>query len=294
MSLKIGIFSSQEFFTKTLIEVINKKGKDKNITCEFVKLFPPTIEKQCPYKVLIDRISHVVPFIRSYLKQATLTGTYVINNPFLFSYDDKYYNGTLAKQIGIAVPKTILLPSKSHSYDFKEGDLHNLGFPIDWQSICDYTGFPAILKPVDGYGWQHVYKINNMDELFRYYDKTGEKLMILQEFIEFTHYVRCFVYGKKHVLPAKYDPHTRQYIVEHNHLSPEMGERIVNDCIKINEALGYDMNTVEFAIKDDIPYALDYMNPVPDSKPESITKIYFEWVLDKLSDVAIEYALRKE
>ncbi|HPZ06680.1 MAG TPA: hypothetical protein PL110_01085 [Candidatus Eremiobacteraeota bacterium] len=291
MSIKIGIFSSQEVYTRSLIDVINEKGISHGIKAEFIILPPVSLEEICPYRVIIDRISHVVKFIRSYLKHAFLTGTSIINNPFLFSYDDKFYNGTLAKKIGISVPKTVILPSRDYSYDFRPGDLHNLSYPVDWEGICNYTGLPAILKPVCGYGWRRIYKVRNIDELLKVYNQTGEELMILQEFIEFENYLRCFVIGKKHVLPVKYDPHRRRYIVSHKPINDNLRDRIVEDCIKINKTLGYDMNTVEFAIKDGIPYSIDFMNPVPDCNPEVIQEEYFTWVVDKLAEVAIEYGV---
>ena len=51
-----------------------------------------------PYAVIVDRISHDVPFYRSYLKNAVLTGTQVINNPFWWSADDKFFNYALAEK----------------------------------------------------------------------------------------------------------------------------------------------------------------------------------------------------
>jgi glutathione synthase/RimK-type ligase-like ATP-grasp enzyme len=293
MPLKIGVFSSQEIFSQTLVDIINEKGYPYGIKAEFIVLPPVTIDEICTYKVIIDRISHLVKFIRSYLKHASLTGTTIINNPFLCSYDDKFYNGTLAKTLGIAVPKTIILPSRTPGYEFRPGDLHNLAYPVDWDGLCNYTGFPAILKPVDGYGWQYVYKVNTMEELLLCYNETGNKLMLLQEFIKFDNYIRCFIFGKKYVLPVRYDPYKKSYIISSEPVKEDLRKRIIEDCIKINKALGYDMNTVEFAIKEGIPYAIDFMNPVPDCDPRSIEEEYFTWVVDKLAEVAIEYALAK-
>jgi len=287
MKLKTGIFSSNEVYTEALIDVINERSDV--IRAEFIVLSPPYIEEICHYKVIVDRISHMVKFIRSYLKHASLTGTYIINNPFLFSYDDKFYGSTLAKNLGISIPRTILLPCKTPCKDLLPGDLHNLSYPVDWQGLCDYTGLPAILKPVDGHGWQNIYKVNNIDELLYYYNLTGDRLMILQEFIDFEDYIRVFVIGKKHVLPVRYDPLKRNYIVLPDPVRGELRDKITEDSININKALGYDMNTVEFAIKDGIPYAIDFTNPVPDCNPSSIKEEHFTWVVDKMADFIIEY-----
>jgi glutathione synthase/RimK-type ligase-like ATP-grasp enzyme len=287
MKLKTGIFSSNEIYAEALIDVINEKSDV--IRAEFIVLSPPYIDEICHYKVIVDRISHMVKFIRSYLKHASLTGTYIINNPFLFSYDDKFYGITQAKNLGISIPRTVLLPCKIPAHDLLPGDLHNLSYPVDWQGLCDYTGFPAILKPVDGHGWQNIYKVNNIDELLYYYNLTGDILMILQEFIDFEDYIRVFVIGKKHVLPVRYDPLKRNYVVQPEPVRGELRDKITEDSININKALGYDMNTVEFAIKDGIPYAIDFMNPVPDCNPSSIKEEHFTWVVDKMADFIIEY-----
>ena len=78
--------------------------------------------------------------------------------------------------------------------------------------------------------------------------------------------------------------------MEHEHLTPELGERIVNDALKLNRALGYDMNTIEFAIRDGVPYAIDFMNPAPDFDIYSLTPHYFEWVVKEMADLTISIA----
>jgi hypothetical protein len=57
--------------------------------------------------------------------------------------------------------------------------------------------------------------------------------MIVQEFIEWDHFVRCICLGQEEVLPIKYDPASAATIVEHEHLSPELGQRIVDDSLKL-------------------------------------------------------------
>ena len=60
-----------------------------------------------PYHVIIDRISHDIPFYRAYLKNAALCGATVINNPFWWSADDKFFNFALGDKIGVAIPATV-------------------------------------------------------------------------------------------------------------------------------------------------------------------------------------------
>ena len=218
------------------------------------------------YRVIVDRLSHEVDYYRGYLKHAVLEGTYVINNPFWWTADDKYFNYSVAAKLGVAVPKTVLLPQKGYpsNVDITSESLRNLDYPIDWDSLLDYVGRPAILKPFSGGGWKHVYKVSNREELIAAYDQTSPYCMTLQEFIDFDRYVRCFTFGKTDITPVHYDPKERRYIVDHKYLSAELGARISRDAQTINLALGYEMNTIEFAVKDDVPYAIDFLNPAPD------------------------------
>lgn len=289
--MKIGVMVGREnTFPLAFIDKINQLNVE-GIRAEFVKLGGTKEAEPCEYRVLVDRISHDIKYYRAYLKNAVLSGTYAINNPFWWSADDKFFNYSVASKLGVAIPKTICLPSKSYPEDVWSESLRNLIYPLDWKGIIDYVGLPAFLKPFDGGGWRHVYKVHSLDELLHYYNQTGELCMVLQQFIDFDHYVRCFCIGKKEIMPIKYDPKNRCYIVAHDHLTPELGERILRDARVINEALGYDMNTVEFAIQDGIPYAIDFMNPAPDMEMSSITPFYFDWVVDAMSRLAIDRAL---
>jgi hypothetical protein len=114
--------------------------------------------------------------------------------------------------------------------------------------------------------------------------------MVVQEFIEWDQFVRCLALGRRNVLPMKYDPRGRRYLVEHSHLSPELGRRVVDDSLTLMRALGYDMCSLEWAIKDGVPYAIDFMNPAPDMDLYSLTPHYFEWAVKHMADMAIRFA----
>jgi hypothetical protein len=292
--MKIGLLCGREYaFPPAFIERVNERGRAHGISAEFVKLTGTKMGEPSPYKVIVDRISHEVEYFRAYLKHAVLTGTYVINNPFWWTADDKFFNYSVAERLGVAVPKTIVLPQKAYppDIDLTPESLHNLGYPIDWDGLLDYVGRPAILKPYSGGGWKHVYKVNDRDELIRAYDGTAPYCMTLQEFIRFDQYVRCFTFGKTDIVPVAYDPHQRRYLVDHAYLSPELGARIVKDAQTLNLALGYEMNTIEFAVQDGVPYAIDFLNPAPDFERDRITPHYFEMVVDKMTNLVIDRAL---
>jgi hypothetical protein len=114
--------------------------------------------------------------------------------------------------------------------------------------------------------------------------------MVAQEFIAWEHYVRCLCLGRDVVLPIKYDPHAKRYLVEHDHLGKELGRRVVEDSLKLVQALGYDMNSVEWAVRGGVPYAIDFMNPAPDMDVNSLTPHYFRWAVEHMADMAIKLA----
>ncbi|HCB48188.1 MAG TPA: hypothetical protein DEP47_01370 [Chloroflexi bacterium] len=290
MTLKVGLLVGQEWsFPPAFIGEVN--NRDVGVSAEFVKLGGTKMDEPNPYAVIIDRISHEVPYYRSYLKNAVLQGVSVINNPFMWTADDKYFEASLANRLGIASPKTIVLPNKDYIPGIVHPDsLRNLISPMDWGYIVDYVGLPCVLKDAHGGGWKEVYICHSVEELIYNYNQTGLLTMVVQEFIEWEHYVRCMCLGQEEILPIKYNPHERRYYVEHNHLTPELGQRIFEDSLKLVRALGYDMNTVEWAICDGIPYAIDFMNPAPDMDINSLTPFYFEWVVKKMADMAIRLA----
>jgi len=290
MTLKVGLLVGREWsFPPAFIEEVNRR--DEGVVAEFVKLGGTRMDEPCPYTVIIDRISQEVPYYRVYLKYAVLQGVTVVNNPFMWTTDDKFFEATLATKLGIAHPKTVVLPNK----DYVPGIVHdeslrNLVYPLDWYGIIDYVGMPCILKDAFGGGGRDVYVCHSIEELLNYYNRFGLGTAILQEFIEFDQYVPCISLGQEEVLPIKYDPRERKYHVEHDHLSPELGVRIVEDSLKLVRALGYDMNSLEWAVRDGVPYAIDFMNPAPDMDIYSLTPFYFDWVVKHMTDMAIRLA----
>ena len=62
------------------------------------------------------------------------------------------------------------------------------------------------------------------------------------------------------------------------------------DALKLCRALGYDLNTVEFAVENGIPYAIDFMNPAPDADLHSVGPANFEWIVNAVADLAIAKA----
>jgi len=290
---KIGILFGQEnTFPKAFIDRVNSK-KIKGIEAEFVQVNKVIQGEATDYAVIIDRISQDIPFYRTYLKNASLTGTAVLNNPFWWTADDKFFNNALATKIDVVVPKTVILPSHQHPDNTNEMSMRNLAYPLDWEGIFSYIGFPAFFKPFAGGGWKNVYRVNDPDEFFKAYHETGQLVMMLQEEIEFTEYFRCYSIDRTDIRIMQYDPkqpHHLRYVRNPKPVEAKLLKRIEEDVLKINNGLGYDFNTVEFAVRNGIPYAIDFCNPAPDADINSVGEDNFEWVVEAAANMAIRRA----
>lgn len=290
---KIGILFGQErSFPEAVIKRINEKA-EKGITAEAVKIDKMFQNAPLGYSVIIDRISQDVPFYRASLKNAAITGTAVINNPFWWSADEKFFNNALAEQIGVPVPKTALIPSRQHPTGTTAESFSNLAMPLDWDAIFEYTGFPAYMKPFDGGGWKDVYKLHDKEDFFNKHNGTEQLVMLLQEEIIFEEYFRCYCIGGKHVRIMQYEPrnpHHLRYEVGKEPSSAALLKTIEEYTIKLCSYLGYDFNTVEFAVRDGVPIAIDFCNPAPDADIKSVGQENFDWVVETTANYAIERA----
>jgi len=289
---KIGIlFGKERSFPEGVIERINSKNI-KGIKAEAVTIDKVMQGEPTEYAVIIDRISQDVPFYRAYLKNAALNGTAVINNPFWWSADEKFFNNCLATKIDVPVPKTVILPSHSLPPDTSDASFSNLAYPLDWEGIFNYIGFPAYMKPFAGGGWKNVYQLNSLEEFFEKHAETGELVMMLQEEIKFDEYYRCYCIGGKHVRIMPYEPrnpHHLRYVAD---FKPDAARyKLMEDIVlRICNYLGYDFNTVELALRDGVPYAIDFCNPAPDAEVTSVGQENFDWVIETAANFAIEKA----
>ena len=290
---KIGIlFGMEDTFPQAFIERVNEKN-EKGIVAEAVRIDKVVQNQLTEYAVIIDRISQDVPFYRAYLKNAALTGTAVINNPFWWSADDKFFNNALADQLGVPLPKTVILPSARHPDDTTGKSFRNLVAPLDWAGIFEYTGFPAYMKPYAGGGWKNVYRLENKEEFFQKHPETGQLVMLLQEEIVFDEYFRVYCLGGKAVRIMEYEPrnpHHLRYVVDKAPAAERLLSTVKDYTQRLCTGLGYDFNTVEFAVRDGVPYAIDFGNPAPDADVNSVGQENFEWVVEEAAKMAIDYA----
>lgn len=289
---KIGILHGKErSFPEAFVARVNSKNID-GIIAEPVYIEKVMQGVATDYAVIFDRISQDVPFYRAFLKNAALCGTAVINNPFWWSADEKFFNNCLATKIDVPVPKTVILPSRDLPVDTSAESFSNLSYPLDWGGIFNYVGFPAYMKPFAGGGWKNVYKLESIDDFFEKHSETGELVMLLQEEIVFEEYYRCYCIGGKYVRIMSYEPrnpHHLRYVAD---FKPDAAKlKLMTDIVlRINKYLGYDFNTVELALRDGVPYAIDFCNPAPDADRASVGDENFEWVVETAANYAIEKA----
>lgn len=286
------LFGMEQSFPVVLRDRINELGKKDGIECDWCAIDNWKMDEVSKYDVVLDRISQDVPFYRAVLKNMLLSGTHVINNPLWWSADEKFFSYAACAKAGVVVPRTALVPSKNMPPDTTERSFRNMRFPLGWEELFEYIGFPAFFKPHAGGGWKNVYKVHNPDEFFAAYDETDTLVMTLQQSVEFEEYYRCYVIGRKHVRIMSYDPRNPHHLRYQASFAPseKMYKRMEKDCLTICNTLGYEFNTVEFAVQDGIPYAIDFTNPAPDAEASSVGEENFEWVVQTSAEYLISLA----
>lgn len=293
---RVGVlFGMEDNFPWALIDAVNERSEGK-VEASAVQVGEIPDDPRTEYDLIVDRISHDVPYYRTFVKCAAASGATIINNPFWWSADDKFLNNLIAKAAGVAVPKTFLLPHKEHPPNTQDTSFRNMRF-VDWSRVFEHLGFPIFLKPAYGGGWRDVYKCDDQEAFFSAYDRTRDLCMMAQEAIDFTEYFRCYVIGRRHVRIMPYDPRRpfhERYIRDATPSDEKLWKKVERDAIALCQALGYDMNTVELAVRDGVPYAIDFMNPAPDADPFSVGEHNYRWVIDTTANVVIEKALEPQ
>jgi glutathione synthase/RimK-type ligase-like ATP-grasp enzyme len=293
--MRIGVLRGREnSFPEAFIAKVNSMGK--GVQAEFIQLGGTKLNEPVPYRVVLDRMSHEVPYYEVYLKMAALQGTYCINNTFWRTADDKFFGYAAAEKLGIAEPKTVLLPNREYVEDVTAESLRNL-WPTDFSMYLDYVGAPCIMKPAHGGGWKDVNKIQSLEDLAYHYNASGRKTMMLQEFITWDTYVRVPTIGRRWARAIRYDPAPGgmgAYNQDYDILPRSIRDHSEEISLRFNQALGYDMNALEFAVKDGRYYGIDLTNYTPDYDYRSLKDAHFPWAVEKMAEFAVEKALSDE
>ncbi|MAT97380.1 MAG: hypothetical protein CL608_09585 [Anaerolineaceae bacterium] len=288
---KIGLIIGQEWeWPEAFMQQVN--DSDENVTAELVKLGGTFMDDPRKYDVIIDRISHEIPYYQAYLKYAAIQGTYLINNPYTMSADSKFSSIALVNSLGLKSPRTVVLPNKQVEKDVTPSTFRNLEYPMDWQAIIDYVGVPAIFKDNLASGRRGVHRVHNVDELIQRYDESSTRTKILQQIIESDEHIHCFVIGQEKVQSLRYSVKHGRY--QQNTLSKEdeMGQSLAASALRITRAYQYDINMVEFVIKEDTPYVINGTYPTPDIDLTLMTETQFQWLVSEIAELAMDRAKR--
>lgn len=288
---KIGLIIGQEWeWPEAFMQAVN--DSNENVTAELAQLGGTFMDDPCEYDVIIDRISHEIPYYQAYLKHAAIQGTYIINNPYTMSADSKFSSTALVNRLGLNSPRTIVLPNKQVEKDVTPSTFRNLKYPMDWQAIIDYVGVPAIFKDNLASGRRGVHRVHNVDELIQRYDESSTRTKILQQIIESDQHIHCFVVGQEKVLSLRYSLKHGRY--QQNILSNDdnLGKTLSESALRITRAYQYDINMVEFVVNEGTPYVINGTYPTPDIDLTLMTEVQFQWLVSEVAELAIARAKR--
>ncbi len=272
----------------TVMSILNERHD--GIQAEMVKLGGTFLDEPVPYDVIIDRMSHEIPYYRTYVKYAALRGCYVINDPFVWAIDTKFMAAAIMEDLEVLTPRTAVLPNKDVDTDTVPDSYRNLTYPMDWQAIIDYIGGPAIFKDIRSGGRRFAHRVNSVEELIQRYDESGTRTMVLQRVIESSHQYHCMVIGGEKTLLMPYSLDTGRYFVEATKLDDATTQRMTDIAVKIANVYGYEINMTEFVLKDDDVYLINATNPSPIIGRELMTNDQFDWICNAIADLAARRA----
>lgn len=268
--------------------IINERPDE--MRAEMVKLGGTFQDSPVAYDVIIDRMSHEIPYYRSYVKYACLRGTYLINNPFTWAADTKFFASAVVHKLGMKAPRTMVLPNKDLDTDTVPDSFRNLDYPMDWQGIIDYIGSPAIFKDVRSGGRRFAYRVNNVDELIQRYDESGTRTMILQQVLETDHHVHCMVIGQEKTMLMPYSFDGKTYLEGAPNISESERREIIESSLMLTKLYDYDINLPEFVVKDGEVYIINATNPSPLVDRDLMSDEQFDWTVEAIADLAAERA----
>ena len=256
----------------------------QGVTVEFISLSDEVIPLRREYRVVVDRISFCYPYLREIVKNLSLNGVYVINNPFTVSSTNKIVDINLAGQLGLNFPKTIVLPDR-----VAMEEIEGLVAAPRFNQIAEELGLPCVLKPFDGYGWQDVYVVKSIEEMQNLYlTLSGRLILVAQQLIHFTDYFRVFCFDKREVLFIRWVP---KPLAMGHYLycdqSDIMGnkEKLIDLTTCFNKVLDLDVNVMEWCVDEQGQWwVIDAFNAFPDIDPETLPPEYYSWIVDRFAD----------
>jgi hypothetical protein len=286
---KIGLLIGREWsWPSAFITEVNKRNA--GVTAEFVKLGGTFLDKAIGYDVIIDRMSHEIPYYRVFLKAAALQGVYVINNPFTWASDDRFFGIARAHQLGLEVPRTVVLPNKRVETQVVPESFRNLEYPMNWRGIIDYVGVPAILKDADAAGRKPSQRVYDVDDLIQKYDESDTLTMIVQEIVEPGEHVHVFVVGQEQTLAVRYSVDQASYLPDFGEVDEAAIGQMKEAAVALTRSYGYDLNLVEFIVRDGVPVVVNHTNPAPEMDINLLKPAHFSWCVNEVANWAVHIA----
>jgi hypothetical protein len=277
--IKIGVLENRD--DRFVNDVMSRL---QGYEIEFLSFGERSVPIQSDYRVVVDRLSYSDPYLKEMVKNFSLGGTYVINNPFSSTTINKILDIKHFEALGISHPKTIVLPRID-----KNSDSKGIVNEPDWSRIANEMSFPCIIKPFDGYAWTDVYRIESLEELRMHYEgMKNNYILLVQNLIKYVDYYRVFCINKKDVLISKWNPKPfdmGEYMQSDLKPIEDLRDRIMEMTIKLNVVLDLDMNAVEWCITEDRrAIVIDAFNEVPDIVPKHLPESYYTWLVEKFSE----------
>ncbi len=280
------IIGREQDMPNTVMSMLNEEYV--GVQAELVKLGGTFLDEPVPYDVIIDRMSHEIPYYQTYVKYAALNGCYIINDPFVWANDTKFFAGCIVSKLGVRTPRTAVLPNKDIATDTVPDSFRNLSYPMDWQAIIDYIGSPAIFKDIRSGGRRFAHRVANVEELIQRYDESGTRTMILQQVIESNNQYHCLVIGGERSLLMPYSMESSRYLEGPGGLKQEVADEMCSTALKIAQVYGYDINMSEFVYHQDQVYLINATNPSPLIGRDLMTPVQFDWICREIAALAAD------
>ncbi len=274
--MKIGVleFRENDFITSVIRCLAG-------IETEYIRLREISHPAPPPYPLVIDRVSFCDPYLREVMRYWSLGGAYIVNNPFYTLTSDKLSDIVCCDRLGIRSPRTMVLPRVNHGEDVRE-----MVEEPDWEKVSREMSFPCILKPVDGYAWQDVFRAETLEELRSLYESLkGRRVLMLQELVLWREYYRAFCVGGKDVLLVKWSPKPfdmGEYAPAEPEAIRDVAGFITEKTAALNRMLGLDFNSIEWCVtREREAVLIDSYNDVPDVRKAKIPPESYEWIVDR-------------